>query len=358
MKKTIERLRRKYGKRVVQNPAEILSVAREIGKGAKRDIRNKTMNRLLDVASSPLSYLVSLMAETGAGTDACLEKGCLPMRVHFYSPVPDIPDLEARQIWDRRSDLAGIDFREDAQLALMKDLGARFGGECVWPDTPSEDPAQFFMGAGVPFSFGCAAALHSLIRAHRPRRVIELGSGSSSTVISAALALNGRDEPEKKAEYTIVDPYPGPAVQNGLPSQTRLIADKAELLDITMFDALEKNDLFFVDSGHVVKIGGDVNFAILEVLPRLKPGVIVHFHDIPLPYEYPKIYYTGNPSFRVFWTESYLLQAFLTHNDQYEVLLGMCYLMTAHFEAFEKAFPHLNPSQRSNISGSFWIRRK
>ena len=96
---------------------------------------------------------------------------------------------------------------------------------------------------------------------------------------------------------------------------------------------------------------------ILDVLPRLASGVIVHFHDIGLPYEYPKVYAT-NPTFRVFWSEAYLLQAFLSFNSTFEVLLAMSYLMTEQTKEFRAAFSPYDPAQQVAISGSFWIRRK
>lgn len=302
---------------------------------------------------SQIAQIVRHMAETGAGTDACLELGCLPMRVHFYSPVPDIKDLERRRIWERRSPLAGIDFRSAAQLTLLAELGRQFGHECAWPTAPTRQPHQFHLNNGS-FSYGCAASLHTLLRQHRPRRVIEIGSGNSSLVISAALQMNGRAG--APADYTVIDPYPAPAVAAGLPGLTRLLPQPVETTDVELFDALEADDVLFIDSGHTVKTGGDVNFLILDILPRLKPGVLIHFHDIGLPYEYPKTYAT-NPGFRVFWTEAYLLQAFLACNHQFEILLALGYLMTEHLAEFRAAFPHFDPARSPANSGSFWIRR-
>jgi hypothetical protein len=92
------------------------------------------------------------------------------------------------------------------------------------------------------------------------------------------------------------------------------------------------------------------------VLPRLRPGVIIHFHDIDLPYEYREVYLT-NPSFRMLWTESYLLQAFVACNKEYEVLLGMKYLMHDEEAAFKAAFPIHDPTLHLSKSGSFWIQR-
>src|SRR5262249_56780095 len=139
-----------------------------------------------------------------------VEQGGLPMRVHYSSPVPDIADLRARRVWDRRSPLAGIDMREEQQLGLLAELGRQFGNECRWPHAPSGDSSDFHTD-NSSFSYGCAAATHALIRKLRPRRVIEVGSGFSSRVIAAALRGNEKNSGER-AEYTVVDPYPGPAL--------------------------------------------------------------------------------------------------------------------------------------------------
>ena len=301
-----------------------------------------------------LAPAIAHMARTGEGTDACLALGALPLPVHYYSPVPDLPDLERRKVWGRRSPLAGIDFREGAQVEYLLELGRAHGHECAWPFAATPDPHQFHLD-NTCFSFGCAAALHAVLRRHRPRRVIEVGSGHSSRVISAALQANAR-ESAPPARYTVIDPYPGQPIAS-LPSLTRLVAERVELTDPALFDELGHDDVLFIDSSHMVKIGGDVNFLFLEVLPRLAPGVIVHVHDIGLPYEYAKVYYT-NPAFRVFWTEAYLLQAFLACNDRFEILLAMGYLMEEHKPSFRAAFPHYDPVRSPNGSGSFWFRRK
>lgn len=298
--------------------------------------------------------LIRRMASTGAGTDACLAQGALPLPVHFYSPVPDIEDLRRRGIWSRRSSLPGIEFREAEQLACLRALGQAAADECDWPLAPTGDPTRFHVNNGA-FSYGCAAILHAMIRTRRPRRIIEVGSGNSSRVIAAALARNER-EGAPRAEYTVIDPLPGRAIA-ALPGLTRLVAERVELTDPASFEALGPDDLLFIDSSHTVKIGGDVNFLFLEVLPRLAPGVVVHVHDIGLPGEYPEVYCT-NPRFRVFWTEAYLLQAFLAFNSAFEVLLAMGWVMSEHLDAFRAAFPRWDPVASPAASGSFWMRRK
>jgi len=306
-----------------------------------------------DVPAMVLAQVVRQMAETGAGTDECLRQGCLPMLVHYYTPVPDLDDLRKRRIWDRRSSMGGIDLRQEQQLKLLEELGRNFGTECRWPHEPTNDPHQFFTD-NSGFSYGCAASTHSIIRKFKPRRLIEVGSGASSRVIAAALRTNAT-ETGRDAEYIIVDPYPV-ATLEVLPGLTRLVKERVEVLDVGFFKDLGPDDVLFVDSGHTVRIGGDVNFLILDVLPAMAPGVIAHFHDIPLPYEYAEIYAT-NPRFRMFWTEAYLLQAFLCHNNTWQVLLAMNFLMRDRPEALRVAWPHYDPSIHRIPSHSFWIRR-
>ena len=191
-----------------------------------------------------------------------------------------------------------------------------------------------------------------------PRRVIEIGSGRSSLVISAAINLNSKGAlGQKKCTYTIIDPYPWVTATNGLPGLTNLEKERVELVDVSFFEQLDENDVLFIDSGHTVKFGGDVNFLILEVLPRLKPGVLIHFHDINLPYAPPRVYYT-NPAFRVFWTEEFLLQAFLVNNKHFEIMLAMNYLQSDHMDKFCEAFPRFNLAANWANSSSLWIRSK
>jgi len=192
-----------------------------------------------------------------------------------------------------------------------------------------------------------------MIRHFKPKRIIEVGSGNSSKVIYQAITKN-QTETKQKTHYTIIDPYPSDYISQ-IPN-AELIAERVELVNPKIFEQLSENDLLFIDSSHSVKIGGDVTFLYLEVLPRLKPGVVIHTHDIDLPYEYPKAYATSE-TFRQFWTEQYLLQAFLIGNRDFEVLLGMHYIQTNQKDAFQKAFPHYDPAKHLFTSGSFWYRR-
>jgi len=298
-----------------------------------------------------LAPVISHMAKTGEGTDACLAQGCLPMRVHYYSPVPNIADLEQRAVWERCSPMSGIEMHHEEQVELLKKLAVLYANECNFPAHPTSHPEEFYTH-NESFSYLCAASTHYLIRAFMPERVIEVGSGYSSRVISRALSFNNQVKPSK-ADYTVVDPYPRIQSLN-LSALKKIITQKVELLPGSFFSQLQQNDILFIDSSHTVRTGGDVNALILDILPNLAPGVLIHFHDIPLPFEYSRSYFT-NPKFRVFWTEAYLLQAFLSFNTEFEVLLAMLYLENKVPQLFQVCFPYYKPGDP--ISGSFWIRR-
>jgi hypothetical protein len=145
-----------------------------------------------------------------------------------------------------------------------------------------------------------------MFRHFQPRLIIEVGSGFSSLVAAEAIAKN------KDSALICIEPFPPDFLRAGFPGLRSLIEKKVQDMDVEFFSQLQSGDILFIDSSHTVKIGGDVNFLFLEVLPRLKPGVIVHVHDIFLPFDYRRDWVIDE--FR-FWSEQYLLQAFLTFNS-------------------------------------------
>ena len=303
---------------------------------------------------NPLNlWILKLIADLGYGSNKCIKKGFLITPVHFYSPIPDLKFLEQRKVWDKKSELHGINFNEKKQLVNLKKLGKGFAKECDWPLSPTEDKADFYVD-NDSFSYGCAAILHSMIREHKPKNIIEIGSGSSSKIIAKAIKINNIIG--IKTHYTIIDPYPAKYISKKLLKYNRLISKCVETVDPRYFDRLGENDILFIDSSHMVKIGNDVNFLYLDILPRLKPGVIVHIHDIGLPYEYPKSYATSE-TFRQFWTEQYLLQSFLICNHDFEIILAMANIMTNYTKEFQLAFPKYDSKIHKLTSGSFWLKR-
>ncbi|HKW95839.1 MAG TPA: class I SAM-dependent methyltransferase, partial [Methylomirabilota bacterium] len=115
------------------------------------------------------------------------------------------------------------------------------------------------------------------------------------------------------------------------------------------FRELDESDILFIDSTHVVKLGSDVNYIFREILPSLRVGVYVHFHDVFYPFEYPAAWHREGRA----WTEAYLLRSFLTFNSAYEIVLYNTFLEHFHREEFARHMPLC----LENEGGSIWLRR-
>ena len=204
----------------------------------------------------------------------------------------------------------------------------------------TENPSYSLLDASVHFG---------MIRALRCRRVLELGSGHSTLLSAQAGRLNAAEG--HPLELVVYDPYPG-VVDESLPGLHALHRSPAQQVPLTVFERLEADDVLFVDTTHTVKLGSEVNFILLEILPRLKPGVVVHVHDVFLPFEYPQ---TWIRELGLYWNEQYLLQAFLAHNESWEVLAAVHALSRLRADELTA----LLPTQHANRTdgGSFWMRR-
>ena len=264
--------------------------------------------------------------------------------VHFYQPIPDTQSLP-ETLWERPSELVGIDMNDAMQLDLLRNHFPRFREQYQhFPTKPTGEQNRFYLGNHL-FDGTDALVAYCMVRHFQPRFIIEVGSGFSSLVLGAAAAESD------SASITSIEPFPREFLRKGFPGLRSLIEKKVQDIDLNFFSQLESGDILFIDSSHTVKIGGDVNYLFLEVLPRLKPGVIVHVHDVFLPFDYRRDWVLDE--FR-FWTEQYLLQAFMMFNSEFEVLMANSYLNHYYQQDLKAAFPDL-PSW---AGGSFWIRRK
>lgn len=266
---------------------------------------------------------------------------------HFHSPVPDLHALP-REIWDRPHELPGITVSLPSQMALLEGTLAPWISEFSPPHAPTGDPTRFFLD-NAGYESVDAETLYAMVRHLRPSTVVELGSGASTLVIAEALARNAADV--GPTAHRVFDPYPRPDWQPVINDLVELETLGANDVSEKIFTSLTEGDILFVDTTHTVKVGSDVNRIVLEVLPRLAPGVIVHFHDVFLPWEYPREWLHRR---RFYWSEQYLLQAFLAMNPQYEVLLALHALSRAHSDRLAALIPSFRPGV---APGAFWIRR-
>jgi len=260
---------------------------------------------------------------------------------HFYSPVPTVSELPA-SIWKTRMDLEWIG-AVDAQLALVARC-LRWAQELIATAKLPAAADGRYRFSETSFPPLDAVVYYGVLREFKPTRVLEIGSGAS-TQIAAQAALSG-----DAMQVECIDPFPNALVRRGLKGLTRLIDKRVQDVPFEKFDSLRENDILFIDSSHVSKIGSDVNYLVLRVLPRLSPGVLVHFHDIFLPYEYPRPWIQD---LRYFWNEQYLVQAFLAFNDQFQVLISNSLLSTEHGE---RVFG-MAPGMPKQGGASLWIQR-
>ena len=264
--------------------------------------------------------------------------------VHFYQPIPDTQSLP-ETLWNRRSKLAGVHMNDAMQLDLLRDRFPKFRDEYEgFPTKPTGEPGRFYLNNHL-FEDIDALVAYCMVRHFKPRLIIEVGSGFSSLLLGEAATRN------KHSALVCIEPFPREFLREGFPGLQSLMEKQIQDTDLDFFSQLQSGDILFIDSSHTIKIGGDVNYLFLEVLPRLKPGVIVHVHDIFLPFDYRRDWVMKE--FR-FWTEQYLLQAFLIFNSKFEVLMANGYLNHYHRAQLKATFPSLS----SWGGGSFWMRRK
>jgi len=266
---------------------------------------------------------------------------------HFYQPVPTLRELKDGPWKKPQPAVKGIEFNEQYQITFLNTVCAQFKHEydAFGLRSPAGDLPYFACNG----SFGeiDGDVLYCMIRHFKPARVIEVGSGWSTLLSAYALKKNAQ-ESGRIGELIAIEPYPRLAfLRDPIMGPTRLMEAKVQEVGLDLFETLEENDILFIDSSHVVKLGSDVNWEFFEILPRLRKGVLIHFHDIFLPDEYPEEWVKR---LHWFWSEMYLLRAFLMYNTAFEVLWAGNWMKYQHADLCKKMF-------RTEASQSLWIRK-
>lgn len=268
--------------------------------------------------------------------------------VHYYEPIPDTRSLPA-SLWKRISDLAAVDMRDQQQRELLAEIVATLRKDriAITDKGATQESREYLRNTA--FEAVDAEMLYGLIRLFKPRRIYEIGSGFSTLIATDALRRNRLDG--YACRFVAVEPYPSAELESTVSSDIELWRVPVQQVSLDEFESLSENDILFIDSSHVCKIGSDVQFLFLEVLPRLRVGVVVHVHDIFMPGEYPKPWVLG---WHRFWNEQYLLQAFLSFNASFDVLWAGQWMHITHPHLLMEAFP----SYKTDVSPvSFWLRR-
>jgi predicted O-methyltransferase YrrM len=268
----------------------------------------------------------------------------------YYSALNDLSFLSANwDLWHERAMPPGVDWDLDGQLTELRSMSRFFAELADIPDdAPSGPPAYhwdnpFWRGADAKVQYG-------LLRSRKPSRVIEVGCGWSSLLMADALARN-QAEGSQPTVVDQIEPHPRTELLSALPddwTRHEVILQRAEL---SLFESLGPGDVCFYDGSHVARAGSDVAWFFFEVLPRLKPGVLVHVHDVFWPGDYPDewIFERGQT-----WNEQYVLQAFLMYNREFEPLICNAALFALRKDAVEALY---RGTPDSSHGVSVWLRR-
>jgi predicted O-methyltransferase YrrM len=301
------------------------------------------LSRLLRQRSDELQRAHRDIDELAAQTRTWVPLG------HFYSPVPDLDAIRAReaQIWGHDPALLpGVDLRLDEQWRFLDAL-APLLADVSFAASPDEAAArgQRYWSGNPAFGAGDATWLTAMVSHFQPKRVVELGSGYST-----ACLLDARERPGvNRFELTLVEPHPELAMRLvGQPADVDVREQGTEDVDLGVFTALTANDVLFIDSTHVSRTGSDVNRIFFDILPALADGVIVHVHDVFTGFEYPPEWvYEGRA-----WSEQYVLHAFLQYNVRFDILLWPLLLWVLDRDRVNRRAATMAEAQ----GASLWLR--
>ncbi len=269
---------------------------------------------------------------------------------HYYSPIVNVEEVKNKEneIWQHPmiDGIAGIDLNTEAQIALINELKKYYADI---PFSSFKDANRRYYFENDLYSYTDAIILYSFIRHFKPKRIIEAGSGFTSAVMldTKNIFFQGHG-----LELTFIEPYPVrlySLITENDKINSRIIENAIQSLNVSFFEQLEENDILFIDSTHVSKTGSDVNYVLFEILPRLKSGVFIHFHDVFYPFEYPKEWVYGGFN----WNENYLLRAYLMYNEIFEIKLFSDYLHVHHKEVFKEM-----PLCYLNTGGNLWLQKR
>jgi hypothetical protein len=253
---------------------------------------------------------------------------------HFYSEIPDIRVLKKTRHWRSPRTLYGLAGNVDAQTQWTDAVTKSYRGSLSQFEIHKK--AVRMNGSDEGYGEVEADFLYCFVRAMRPKRVVQIGCG-----VSTAVCLLAAEDEGYEPQITCIEPYPTEFIKReSAAGRLKLIAKKVEDVGFEYGNSLGPGDLFFVDSSHTLAPAGEVNLIILEMLPRLAPGVYAHFHDIHFPYDYG---YDTLSSALFFQHETALLYAFLLLNDRFEIAASLAMLHHLRIDELVRFFPDMKP---------------
>lgn len=272
---------------------------------------NPLVDRLYDDLGRTLDRLRTYLPWDSRGRRVFEDRGLVLVPSGFYYPIPTLEDIE--DSWEYRTEMPFLDetIFDRALLAAELERLMPFAAEFNPPEEGDLDhPAEYAWNMSI-FGWSDAIAYYSILRERKPRRVIEIGSGFSTLIATQAMTKNG------SGEVICVEPYPRAFLHD---LDITLVEQPVEVLAVDWFnDNLGPGDVLFIDSTHVVKTGSDCVYLYLKLLPELRNDLLIHVHDVHAPGATPKSWLVTH---HLYWTEHYLLLAYLIENPRTRVLYG------------------------------------
>lgn len=317
--------------------------------------RLTTAAKVIDAVCLPFTYislyflkgLRSLQPQRIPFSRAAYRRvGVFPILDRYYEPL--FQPAHLTRPLDEPRELPGIEMNDAGQLELLSQF--RFADELrAIPDRATQK--NQFAYDNEFYIWGDAELLYSMVRHKKPRKIIEIGSGQSTLLSLQAIRKNREEDPSYACEIVCIEPYENPWLAE---LDVTVVRQLVEDLPDSTFTQLGQNDILLIDSSHVIRPQGDVVVEFLNILPKVAPGVLVHVHDIFTPRDYLKEWIVERMRL---WNEQYLLEAFLTFNDRFEIVCALNYLKHKYPKETAAAFPKLGERMDAVEPGSFWMAR-
>jgi hypothetical protein len=242
---------------------------------------------------------------------------------HFYSPIPSLNSVKNQpKNTPTFLDTLGLTGPDQFDALFEKVISHSDNLEHL----PRSCESGFYWNNPM-FPPLDALTYYGLICELKPKRIIEIGCGFSTEIaLRASEQANG-------VSIECIEPYPSERFKSLIPKVSRFSQSLIQNIPVEYFTTLESGDFLFIDTAHVTKRDSDVNYIIFNILPALKPGVIVHIHDIFLPFDYPESWLQ---EIGIMWNEQYLILAMLMAKGKFKPILLNYYLGKRHITDLSK----------------------
>jgi hypothetical protein len=301
-----------------------------------KNIKKIIIDIILYFLLTPTSFIFLIYKKRGVKnapiTTSMLRKiGIFPIIDHYYDPQFKFSSDELKA-FDIKRDLPAINFNINFQLDFLNSL--KYSNELVALELSKKLNKFNFNINNGSFEAGDADFYYQIIRYLKPKKIIEVGSGHSTKL--ALIAINKNfEEIKKKTEIICIEPYENKWLES---LNIKVLRDKIENINFNWKNELNKNDILFIDSSHIIKPNGDILKIYLEIIPQLKSGVIIQIHDIFSPKNYLKSWLVEDVRL---WNEQYILEALLTNNNKIEIISALNFLKNNYYNNLKNCCPYL-----------------